>query len=95
MNITTFLQAILQGFKSGLITSLGQPLLTFLADVKGVDPLSPEGVLVYVSQLDLLRSNAIASLVQTGGETLQKDILELNTLLSNEIQSAIQAAQKK
>lgn len=85
--LPAFFQSLFVGIKNGLITDVIPPLLTFIQNTKGVNPVTSP--FTYVAQLDLLRSSVIAGLPNLA----QGEIAQIDAVFSNELQAALSAAQ--
>lgn len=86
MNLSQLFSALFTAIKSGLITTLVPDLLTFLQNTQKLDLLSVAGQAQYISQLDLLRSSAMAGLTTLAPTEIQ----QLNQTFSNEMEAALQ-----
>jgi hypothetical protein len=87
-SVGTLLSGLFAALKAGLAQSAIPPIITFLENTKGFNPLSLTGQLSYIAQLDLLRSSLMANLTTS----LPTEITNINNAISNELQEWLQKA---
>lgn len=91
MNLQQLLATVFASIKNQVVLTVVPELITFLSNTSKLDPLSLAGQMGYVAQLDLLRSSLAASLTTLA----PGELTQINQTISNEFETALQAALAK